>query len=102
VESGDDLPGAVRSCKGRPVLIDSLGTWLTTAPDFDVDVDELVGALRERAAPTVVVSEEAGLGVHPESEAGRRWRDALGEINQAVAAVADDVLLVVAGRVLRL
>ena len=40
--------------------------------------------------------------MHPSSEAGRRFRDALGEVNQAVAAVADDVLFVIAGRVLRL
>ena len=51
---------------------------------------------------TVVVSEEVGLGVHPSSELGRHFRDALGSLNQAVAAVADHVLLVVAGRALRL
>jgi adenosyl cobinamide kinase/adenosyl cobinamide phosphate guanylyltransferase len=50
----------------------------------------------------VVVSEEVGLGVHPATEDGRRFRDALGTLNQAVAAVADEVLLVVAGRILRL
>jgi adenosyl cobinamide kinase/adenosyl cobinamide phosphate guanylyltransferase len=50
----------------------------------------------------VVVSEEVGLGVHPATESGRRFRDALGELNQAVAGVADDVVLVVAGRALRL
>jgi len=49
-----------------------------------------------------VVSEEVGLGVHPATEDGRRFRDALGELNQSVAAVADEVLLVVAGRTLRL
>ena len=102
VESGADLAGAVRSCPDQPVLVDSLGTWIAGVDGFTVDVDGLLAALRERAAPTVVVSEEAGLGVHPETEAGRRWRDALGDANQAVAEVADEVLLVVAGRVLRL
>ena len=50
----------------------------------------------------MVVSEEVGLSVHPSTALGRRFRDALGSVNQAVAACADDVLLVVAGRVLRL
>ena len=49
-----------------------------------------------------MVSDEVGLGVHPSSEAGRLFRDALGLVNQAVAAIAGDVLLVVAGRILRL
>src|SRR5205823_3888975 len=56
----------------------------------------------ERIAATVVVSEEVGLGVHPATEDGRRFRDALGALNQAVAAVADEVLFVVAGRILPL
>jgi adenosyl cobinamide kinase/adenosyl cobinamide phosphate guanylyltransferase len=58
--------------------------------------------LAGRRAGTVVVSEEAGLGVHPATEDGRRFRDALGTLNQSVAAVADEVLFVVAGRILRL
>ena len=47
-----------------------------------------------------MVSDEVGLGVHPSTEVGRAFRDALGLVNQAVAAVADEVLLVVAGRAL--
>ena len=42
------------------------------------------------------------MGVHPSSEAGRLFRDALGSLNQAAAVVADEVLFVVAGRALRL
>jgi len=67
-----------------------------------VDTLSFRATLAGRGADTVVVSEEVGLGVHPASEAGRRFRDALGELNQSVAAVADEVLLVVAGRTLRL
>ena len=43
----------------------------------------------------MVVSDEVGLGVHPSTEVGRRFRDVLGAVNPAVAAVADDVLLFV-------
>ena len=84
------------------MLVDSLGTWLTGHDDLDADVEGLSAALRARTGDSVVVSEEVGLGVHPSSELGRRFRDALGEVNTAVAAVADGVLLVVAGRVLPL
>lgn len=101
VES-QDLVAAVGALPARPALIDSLGTWVASTDDFSVDVDGLVAVLRARTAPTVVVSDEVGLGVHPETAVGRAWRDALGDVNQAVAAIADDVLLVVAGRELRL
>ena len=41
-------------------------------------------------------------GVHPATELGRRFRDDLGRLNAAVSEVADEVLLVVAGRILPL
>jgi adenosyl cobinamide kinase/adenosyl cobinamide phosphate guanylyltransferase len=49
-----------------------------------------------------VVSEEVGLGVHPSTEVGGRFRDALGRVNRYVAEAADEVLFVVAGCLLRL
>ena len=101
VES-DDVPAALRSHPAGPLLVDSLGTWIARQPDFGVDIGELVQALAARTGPTVLVSEEAGLGVHPESPVGRRWRDVLGDVNQSVAAAAGSVLLVVAGRVIEL
>jgi adenosyl cobinamide kinase/adenosyl cobinamide phosphate guanylyltransferase len=84
------------------VLVDSLTTWVAGAPGFDVDVEGLCTALTARRGRAVLVSDEVGLGVHPSTEAGRLFRDRLGEVNRRVADVADEVLLVVAGRVLRL
>lgn len=101
VETGPALAGALRSVGGT-VLVDALGTWLAQLPDLAADADDLCSALLDRPGDTVVVSEEVGLGVHPPSEAGRRFRDGLGSLNQAVAGIADEVLLVVAGRAMRL
>lgn len=101
VEAGADLAGALRSTGGS-ALVDSLGTWVVAHDGAALGLDALLAALTTRAGDTIVVSEEVGLGVHPSSEAGRRFRDALGLVNLAVAAVADTVLLVVAGRALRL
>jgi adenosyl cobinamide kinase/adenosyl cobinamide phosphate guanylyltransferase len=103
VEAGPGaVVGVVRDAAGGRVLVDSLTTWVAAAPDFGVDGEGLCAALSERAGDVVVVSDEVGLGVHPSTEAGRRFRDRLGLLNQAVAEVADRVLLVVAGRVLSL
>jgi adenosylcobinamide kinase/adenosylcobinamide-phosphate guanylyltransferase len=101
VEAGADLAGSIAAADGV-VLVDSLGTWVSGAEGFEVDVETLVEVLAGRGAPTVLVSDEVGLGVHPETAAGVAFRDALGDVNRAVAAVADEVLLVVAGRVLPL
>lgn len=101
VEAGADLVAALARCQGVAV-VDALGTWVAAQDGMTVDPAALCEALTARAGDTVVVSEEVGLGVHPATEAGRRFRDQLGSLNQAVGAVADRVLLVVAGRVLRL
>jgi adenosyl cobinamide kinase/adenosyl cobinamide phosphate guanylyltransferase len=101
VECGADLFDALAAADGT-VLVDALGAWLAAHQDFEVDVGGLLAALAARSGDTVVVSDEVGLGVHPSSELGGRFRDALGSLNQAVAEVSDEVLLVIAGRVLPL
>jgi adenosyl cobinamide kinase/adenosyl cobinamide phosphate guanylyltransferase len=102
IEAGADIVGALHSAQGATVLLDALGSWVAAHDGFDVDAPALVDALRQREGDTVVVSEEVGLGVHPSTEVGRRFRDALGDLNRAVADVADEMLLVVAGRALLL
>ena len=101
VEVGAGLPAALDAVAGT-ALVDSLGTWVAGRKGFSVDAGALCASLARRREPTVVVSEEVGLGVHPATEPGRLFRDVLGSLNTAVAAVADEVMLVVAGRVLRL
>jgi adenosylcobinamide kinase/adenosylcobinamide-phosphate guanylyltransferase len=101
VEAGAGVVDAVRGATGT-VLVDSLTAWVAAADGFRVDAGGLCLALRQRDGDAVVVSDEVGLGVHPSTESGRLFRDALGLVNQAVAAAADDVWLVVAGRVLPL
>ena len=60
-------------------------------------VEVLCEALRAAQCDVVLVSNEVGSGVVPEYAVGCRYRDLLGEINQKVARVADDVVLMVAG-----
>jgi adenosyl cobinamide kinase/adenosyl cobinamide phosphate guanylyltransferase len=87
---------------GGAVLLDSLGTWVASHPDLDPDPRPLAEALRRRTAPTIVVSEEVGLSLHAPTDVGRRFVDALGAVNDAVSAVADRAILVVAGRAVEL
>jgi len=56
-------------------------------------------ALISRSGPTIVISNEVGLGVHPNSELGRQFRDVLGRYNRRIADRAEATLFVAAGRV---
>ena len=81
------------------VLIDSLTLWVS-AREQDRALPEFAAFLasaEDLAVPFVLVSDEVGLGVVPESAAGRSFRDQLGLVNQRAAAAAEEVHLCVAG-----
>ncbi len=107
LDGAGDLAGCLRAIPAV-ALVDSLGTWVAGHDDASVDEASIAGVCaalagrRSDGRATIVVSEEVGLGVHPSSRVGLLFRDALGTANRAVGDVADEVLLVVAGRVLRL
>lgn len=105
VESAD-VAGNLRSDPVTATLVDDLGGWLTAVLDrrgwadepIDADVDDLLAAVDGSAADLVLVSPEAGLTVVPATEAGRRFADELGLLNQRLAARCQQVVLVVAGQ----
>ncbi len=69
----------------------------TDAASMERRLDAFLEALRLVPAAVVLVSNEVGSGVVPPYPAGRVYRDALGELNQRMAAIADNVVLMVAG-----
>ncbi|WP_436798737.1 bifunctional adenosylcobinamide kinase/adenosylcobinamide-phosphate guanylyltransferase [Mesorhizobium escarrei] len=97
-----DLVGAIEALPdGRPVLIDCLTLWLTNQMlaerDIEAECRGLADVLSRPRGPWFVVSNEVGQGIVPDNALARRFRDAAGRLNQQVAAVADAVLLMVAG-----
>ena len=107
------------------VILDCLSLWVNNrlrqelgpveppdAPDagraieIEAMVDEeaagLVAVVTGRRGPTIVVTNEVGSGVVPPYPLGRLYRDALGRVNQRVAAHAARAWLLVAGRALPL
>ncbi len=58
--------------------------------------------LVSRRAPSIVISNEVGLGVHPENDLARRFRDVLGRTNNHLATRAETTLFVAAGRAMEL
>jgi adenosylcobinamide kinase/adenosylcobinamide-phosphate guanylyltransferase len=93
------------------VVVDCLTLWLTNllmpAPGFKEKMPEaqdwqaqtamLLIAIREDAGPVVLVGNEIGLGVVPLGREVRAFVDALGGLNQRVAAACERVTLMAAG-----
>lgn len=92
----------VLGAPGAPLLVDCLTLWLAAALDRPGAPAALVEALDGAPAAWVVVTSEVGSGVHPVSELGRRYRDALGLLNAEVAARSGQAWLLVAGLPVRL
>ncbi|MDF9407425.1 bifunctional adenosylcobinamide kinase/adenosylcobinamide-phosphate guanylyltransferase [Pelotomaculum isophthalicicum JI] len=105
-------------CKGDVFLLDCLTLWLTNIllddqlpePGTTKSKKELfimeqaagIADVVESGAHLVVVSNEVGMGVVPESSLGRSFRDLAGKVNQVLASKADRVYLVIAGLPLEL
>ncbi len=85
----------------RWVLVDCLTLWLSNLmlaeKDCEAEFETLETWARGHKGDVVFVSNELGLGLVPETALGRRFRDLHGVMNQRVAALADLVVLIVAG-----
>ena len=107
IEAPVALSEAVLGCNGKfdTILIDCLTLWASNLMEHEqqdarrvaLHIDRLVRTLSVVSSTVILVSNEVGSGIVPDTEMGRFYRDVLGGINQRVAAVADEVLLLVAG-----
>lgn len=83
------------------VLIDCATLWLSNVMLGDGDVgaatDTLVAGLAACRAPCIIVSNETGMGLVPDTRLGRDFRNAQGRLNQTLAAAAHTVVFVAAG-----
>ena len=86
---------------GRTILVDCLTLWLSNVMlaerDVEAETRDLRASILSSSGPVILVSNEIGLGLVPETPLGRRFRDAQGRLNQAVAATVPRVIFVAAG-----
>jgi len=87
--------------EGAPLLVDCLTLWLTNhmlaEHDLDAECRRLEKVLAKPRGSWFVVANEVGMGIVPDNQLARRFRDEAGRLNQSVAAIADSVILMVAG-----
>jgi adenosylcobinamide kinase/adenosylcobinamide-phosphate guanylyltransferase len=106
LEAPRDLVPCLTAALGAAdtVVVDCLTLWvsnLVLRGDGDETIvkeaEALAALVTAPAADLRIVSNEVGLGVHPPTAEGLRFRDVLGLVNQRVAAAAHRVVLMVAG-----
>lgn len=95
-----------RHCvEGRVVLVDCITLWCTNFFfDFDGDIDKTLEVVRQefeaftrQDATFLFVTNEIGLGGISANELQRKFTDLLGWVNQYIARMADEVILMVSG-----
>jgi adenosylcobinamide kinase/adenosylcobinamide-phosphate guanylyltransferase len=99
-----DLIAEIDACDDL-VLVDCLTLFAANLievhgedrPALLAATEDLISALRNAKCRVVLVSNEVGSGIVPAYATGRQFRDVLGELNQQVAVIADEVILMIAG-----
>lgn len=86
----------------KVIVIDCLTLWLSNLlladKEIEREIDAFISSLFTLHSSRVfIVSNEVGMGIVPENELARRFRDLSGQLNQKMAAAADEVYLVAAG-----
>jgi len=105
VEEQIELAAAISGATAGLVIVDCLTLWtsnLIWAEQPDTAIRELAtaaaSAAERRDGPVVVITNEVGLGIVPENELARRYRDIHGWVNQEWVRRSDRALHLVAGR----
>lgn len=96
-----DLPTAIAQAAADTILVDCLTIWLSNlmlaGEDVGARIVALEKSLKGSARTVILVTNEVGSGIVPETPLGRAFRDEAGRLNQRIAAVANNVALVVVG-----
>jgi adenosylcobinamide kinase/adenosylcobinamide-phosphate guanylyltransferase len=108
IEAPDDLETALTAAddESHIILVDCLTLWVTNLMMAKADIaarsESLCAVLQDMKAPVVLVSNEVGLGIVPENDMARAFRDHAGRLHQEIAAMADEVYFIAAGLPLKM
>ena len=109
IEEELDLVTAIAASDDALVIVDCLTLWLNNLIHHGADQSTIekatsaaIAAASDRRGDTVVITNEVGLGIVPDNDLSRLYRDQLGRLNQQWVAASDRAYLMVAGRALTL
>ncbi len=84
------------------ILVDCLTLWLSNhllknGGPTEEKTRQFIDSMKKAACPVFAVSNEVGMGIVPDTELGRAFRDEAGQCNRLMAAAADKAYFIVAG-----
>ncbi len=84
------------------IVIDCITMWITNLflnkeKELENEIKDLEKLLNELTTPTIMISNEIGLGIVPENKMARKFRDILGKVNQRLARLSTSVIFMAAG-----
>jgi len=111
VEEPVDVAGALlKNGEGQTTVVDCLTLWINnlmyeaqrreesfTEENIVFHCRQLILACQEINGTVLFVSNEVGMGIVPDNETARRYRDIAGRCNQEMAAAAKEVVLLISG-----
>ena len=106
IEEPVEIHGIINQYSSRAgvILVDCLTLWASNllfqskdTDQFDTAISDLENALEKSLCPIFLVSNEVGMGIVPENDLARKFRDFAGLVNQRIASVSDRVVMTVAG-----
>jgi adenosylcobinamide kinase / adenosylcobinamide-phosphate guanylyltransferase len=102
LEAPINFPRAIRTCVAADaILMDCLTLWVSNVMLAGLSVsvarDGLIAAVETCGAPITLIANDVGLGIVPDNALARRFRDEAGWLNQKLAEVIDEVVLLAAG-----
>lgn len=106
LEAPREIARALQSVQARVIVIDCVTLWASNVllaeesnarQAMSHEIDALLAWYRANDAELILVSNEVGMGLVPDNELGRAYRDLLGAVNKKIAGEADAVFWLVAG-----
>jgi len=106
LEAPREIARSLESAQARVIVVDCITLWASNVvlaeesnarAEMSREIDELIAWHRANDAEMILVSNEVGMGLVPDNELGRAYRDLLGAANKKLAECADEVFLLVAG-----
>jgi len=102
IEEPREICPVIRAQEADAIVVDCLTLWLSnvmlsSGRDVDADIEAVVDSAQNSASAVILVTNEVGCGIVPQTALGRDFRDRCGVLNQRMAAVADEVYWMVFG-----